>query len=118
MKKPSLFQSFGFALKGIGFLLKSERNFRLECAALLINIILLLILRVSRTDAAIILTLSSGVLSAEMINTALEKLCDRIEPGHDRTIGSIKDISAGAVLLLVSASVVTALLVYPKYLVL
>jgi diacylglycerol kinase (ATP) len=36
---------------------------------------------------------------AEAFNTAIEKLCDRIEPGFDPAIGRIKDVSAGAVLI-------------------
>lgn len=115
MKKPSLFRSLGFALAGICTLLKSERNFRLECVAFLINIFLLVVLRVSPADSAIIIIVCCTVLSAEIVNTALEKLCDRIEPGYNKAIGSIKDISAGAVLLLAVVSVVVALLIYPKY---
>lgn len=44
---------------------------------------------------------------AEAFNTAIEELCDRIEPGFDLVIGRIKDIAAGAVLI---ASLAAALI--------
>ena len=39
------------------------------------------------------------VTAAEAMNTAVERLCDFIEEGHNPRIGIIKDIAAGAVLL-------------------
>ena len=55
------------------------------------------------------------VLAAEGLNTAVEKLCDFIHPGHDDRIGIIKDISAGAVTFAALAAVLVACLIYfPK----
>lgn len=39
------------------------------------------------------------VMSSELFNSAIEKLCDKVEPNHDSAIGYIKDISAASVLL-------------------
>ncbi len=38
------------------------------------------------------------VLTTEIVNTVVERICDEIEPGYDENIGKIKDMSAGAVL--------------------
>lgn len=43
---------------------------------------------------------TAGVLSMELINTALEKICDKIEPKFDPVIGLIKDCAAGAVFMM------------------
>jgi len=37
------------------------------------------------------------VLFAEMMNSAVEALCDFVEEGHNEKIGVIKDIAAAAV---------------------
>jgi diacylglycerol kinase (ATP) len=54
------------------------------------------------------------VLSAEIFNTAIEKICDIIQPDFDQRIG-IKDIAAGAVILLAIAAIIVGVIVYPKY---
>ncbi|SUX44986.1 diacylglycerol kinase family protein [Chryseobacterium indoltheticum] len=94
---------------------RSERNFQLEVIALLINIILIFYLKLSTIDTVLVLIVSFGVLSAEIFNTAIEKICDIIQPEFDKRIGFIKDISAGAVTLMAVASVIVGILVYWKY---
>lgn len=37
------------------------------------------------------------VLVAELLNTALEKLCDHLHPGHHPAIGTVKDLGSAAV---------------------
>ena len=39
------------------------------------------------------------MLSAELMNTALERLCDRQSAGYDRLVKQVKDIAAAAVLV-------------------
>ena len=97
-------------------MLKSERNFQIEVFALLINLFLIVFLKLNTVDAAIILIVSFAVLSLEILNTAIEKVCDIIQPEFDLRIKVIKDISAAAVVLIALASVVVGVLVYWKYL--
>ena len=115
MRKPPVYKSFIHAFRGIFLIVKSERNFQLEFLAFLINLFLIFYLRLSNIDAALILIVSSGVLSAEILNTAIEKICDIIQPDFDKRIGFIKDISAGAVILMAITSVIVGILVYWKY---
>lgn len=63
----------------------------------------------------LILVVSIGVLSAEIFNTAIEKICDMVQPDFDKRIGFIKDISAGATLLMTIGSVIVGVIVYWKY---
>jgi len=48
-------------------------------------------------DFAIVLVASGLMLVAEMVNTAIEALCDFVEAGHNEKIGIIKDIASAAV---------------------
>lgn len=97
-------------------MLKSERNFQLEVLALLINLFLIVYLKLNTTDTAIILIVGFSVLSLEILNTCVEKICDLIKPEYDERIKIIKDIAAGSVLLMAIASVFVGILVYAKYL--
>ena len=40
------------------------------------------------------------LLSAELLNTAIERLCDRITTAHDLPIRDIKDIASAAVFII------------------
>ncbi|QBO59701.1 diacylglycerol kinase family protein [Chryseobacterium salivictor] len=115
MRKPPIYRSFWNAIKGVIWLLKSERNFQIEVLALLINLFLIVYLRVTGFEATIILMVSFSVLSFEILNTCVEKICDIIQPDYDIRIKIIKDISAGAVFLMAVASVITGVLIYAKY---
>ncbi|GAB0156534.1 diacylglycerol kinase family protein [Chryseobacterium sp. Alg-005] len=115
MRKPPVHKSFFNAFKGVFLMLKSERNFQIEVVAFLINLFLVFYLQLSTFDAALILIVSFGVLSAEIFNTAIEKICDIIQPDFDKRIGFIKDISAGAVLLMTIVSLIVGIAVYWKY---
>jgi undecaprenol kinase/diacylglycerol kinase (ATP) len=55
------------------------------------------------------------VISFELINTAIEELCNMIHPEQHPLIKKIKDISAGAVLLAATGSVIASLIIFlPK----
>ena len=96
-------------------MLKSERNFQLEVFALIINLFLIVYFKLNSTDVALILLVCFLVLIAETINTAIEKICDFVEPNFNKKIGLIKDIAAGAVILATLLSIIVGVLVYHKY---
>jgi diacylglycerol kinase (ATP) len=48
-------------------------------------------------DFLVIVVATAMVLSAEMMNSAIEALCDFVETGHNEKIGIIKDIAAAGV---------------------
>lgn len=97
-------------------MLRSERNFQIEVLALIINLLLIVYLKVTELEAALILVVSFSVLSLEILNTCVEKICDIIQPDFDERIKIIKDMAAGSVFLMAMASVVVGVLIYSKYL--
>jgi diacylglycerol kinase len=66
-----------------------------------------LYLHLKASEAALILLCTGLVLSLEMINTSIEKLCDFTCKNSDPIIKQAKDVAAGAVLM---ASVISALI--------
>lgn len=115
MRKPPIHISFFNAFRGVFLMIKNERNFQIEVFCFFINLFLIFYLKLSTIDTIFILLVSSGVLIAEIFNTAIEKICDIVQPEFDQRIGFIKDISAGAVVLMTLLSVVVGILVYWKY---
>lgn len=115
MKKPPIHKSFLNAFRGVFMMIKTERNFQIELLAFFVNLFLIFYFNLSSTDTALVIIASFAVLSAEIFNTAIEKISDIIQPDFDKRIGFIKDIAAGAVLLTAIAAVIVGVLVYWKY---
>lgn len=115
MQKPPIHKSFLNAFRGVAAMIKTERNFQIELLAFFVNLFLIFYLKLSSVDTALILLVSFAVLSAEIFNTAVEKLCDIVQPDFDQRIGFIKDIAAGAVVLMAIASVIVGIIIYQKY---
>lgn len=116
MQKPSFYKSLRFAFKGLIWMIKNERNFQLEMLGFGLNIFLIFLLKLNRLDSIFILILCGFVLVSEILNTAIEKFCDFVEPNFNLKIGIIKDISAGAVLLSTFFAVIIGIFVYWPYL--
>jgi len=92
--------SFGYAFKGIAYLLKNENNIWYQLIAGAIVIGLGGYLEVTLSEWIILIILIGLVLMAEAFNTAIEKLCDIVHPSRHPKIGVVKDLAAGAVLLI------------------
>jgi len=91
-------RSFRCAWRGLTLAARG-RNFRIMLVVALAVIALGVIVGVSGTSWAILLVCIAGVLAGEAMNTAIERLADQIEQRYDQSIGDIKDLAAGAVLL-------------------
>ncbi len=115
MRKPTFIKSVKNAIWGILWILKNERNFQIEIFALLINLVLISILKVEPKDTVLILIVCIMVLSAEIFNTCIEKICDYLKFDYDERIKIIKDLSAGGVFISAFSAVIVGLVVYPKY---
>lgn len=91
-----LFRSFAYALEGLAYAWRVQRNFRLEAYLGLLALLLALGLRV---DPLPVLLLAALVLSLELLNTALEALTDLASPVYHPLAKRAKDTAAAAVLL-------------------
>jgi diacylglycerol kinase (ATP) len=97
LKNRRLLDSFGYALNGIIYCLKTQRNMRIHAAAALVVIIIALTSRLSRTDIIMLSFAISLVLICEMINTAIEKSIDLFTEKYHPLAKIAKDVAAGAV---------------------
>ncbi|HWB64781.1 MAG TPA: diacylglycerol kinase family protein [Chitinophagales bacterium] len=108
MKK--LFKSFGYALKGMFIVLKEQQNMRIHLFAAIVVTVAGIYLGLSAEEWSILALTFGFVLTAEMLNSAIEELVDMISPEVHVQAGKIKDIAAGAVL--VAAIVAAAVGIY------
>ncbi len=108
----SLLRSFRCAFSGIGWALRTQRNLRIHALATVAVVALGLWTGIASWEWCAILGCISLVWAAELLNSALEVLCDRITTEPDEHIRRAKDAAAGAVLVCAILSVVVAALVF------
>lgn len=108
----SLLRSFRCAFAGIGWALRTQRNLRIHALASLCVISLGFWVNLAAWKWCAVLGCVSLVWMAELVNSALEVLCDRITTEPDEHIRRVKDAAAGAVLVCAIISVVVAALVF------
>lgn len=104
MKNRPFILRLGFAVKGIRSAWRSEASFRIQIRMGLAVLVVMVFLKPRPVWWGLIFLAISGVLSAELFNTALEHLTDRLHPKKHPMIAKAKDCAAGAVLLLSIAS--------------
>ena len=99
-RRSSFARSLGYALEGIGFAFRNERNVRIHCILGSIAITVACVLRLPLHQVVLVAVLSLLVLCAELMNTAIESMLD-LHAGEtfDPTVKHIKDIAAGSVLI-------------------
>jgi diacylglycerol kinase (ATP) len=109
-------RSFKYAFRGLWLLIKTEASIKSQLVLGTLISILGLVMDLSVTEW-LFQTLSIGlVLTAESLNTGIEKLCDFVNPDYDKRIGFIKDISAGAVAFAALFALIIGLIIYlPKF---
>lgn len=110
-----LIKSFGYALKGINYCFKTQLNFRIHLLAIVVVVVAGFIFTITNTEWLFVLACCMAVLTAEMLNTAIEKLCDAVIKEQHPLIEIIKDTAAGAVLVSAAGSVMVAAIIFiPK----
>ena len=115
-KANSVFESMGFALRGIFITLKSQLNFRIEVISAIMGFILAMYLRFTYVELAIFVFTVALMLFAEMMNTVNEFIIDAYFGNKYSMLAKMgKDICAGAVFLTSFLSVIIGVLLFaPK----
>ncbi len=107
-------KSVGYALQGLRFALATQVNLRIQGIAAMVCIGLGLLWRISADDWRWAILAIAMVLTAELVNTAFEHLCDVVQPELHASVKAAKDVAAGAVLVTsIAAAVIGALVFWP-----
>jgi diacylglycerol kinase len=103
-----------FAIKGMKIAWRNEPHFRSHVLASAFLIVLSFCLNIAAIEFAIIVLSCGFVIAVEVLNTALEELCDKHTKEHDPHIARIKDLAAAAVLISsIFAAIAQAVILLP-----
>jgi diacylglycerol kinase (ATP) len=97
--RPSVFESFNYAIEGVIHVLRTQRNMRIHFALAVAVLAVAAAVGVAKIELIALLLAIAFVLCAEMINTALEGAIDVATTSFDPMAKLAKDIAAGAVLI-------------------
>jgi diacylglycerol kinase len=110
-------QAVKHASNGLVTFYTTERNGKIQLVVFIIACSLGLFFKINKYEWLALLISSSAVLAAEMINRAIEDICNYIQPNKHEAIKIIKDVMAGAVLLLAIFAVVIGAIIFYPYLI-
>jgi diacylglycerol kinase len=112
-------KAFGYAFNGWKRGLK-ERNVKIHLGFTIGVLYASFLFRISKIELLIVILLIGAVISAELINTAIEEICnivrDKLKLGYSDTTAA-RDLAAGAVLVVAVAAAIIGLIIFvPKVL--
>ena len=113
----SRIRSFRFAVNGLISLFKHEHNSRIHLLATVAAIALGIFLKLNFYEWALLILVIGIIFLAELLNSSIESLADRIENEHNELIMRAKDYGAAAVLISALVSIAVGCLIFiPKLL--
>ena len=98
-------ESFKNAGRGLAYVFKKERNFRIQTMAGSFALLLVWFLPLRAWEAIMVLTM-------ELLNTALENFTDLFKPRVHPYVGTIKDIMAAAVLVTSFGALIIGIIIF------
>lgn len=111
------YNSFRFAFRGINAAVRSEPHMRLHVLSAIVVVVLGATFGVSKTEWCLLAASIGFVITAEIINTAIETVVNLVSPHYNPLAGKAKDLAAGAVLMAaVTAAVVGSIIFLPYFL--
>lgn len=109
--------AFGFAFSGLLAAFKSEINLQLQLIIAVFVIGAGFYFSILKEEWIAILLCIAIVITLEMFNSAIEKLCDLYTKEQNQKIKYIKDVCAGAVLFAAVLAAIIGCLVFWPYVV-
>jgi undecaprenol kinase len=111
-KTIPMLKSFSYAVTGIVTAVKSERNMKVHLIASILVLGCSFFFSLSRIEWLFILFAIGGMLSLELLNTAVERVVDLITIEQHPLAKQAKDIAAGAVFIYAILSVFIGIMVF------
>ena len=99
-----LLRALKFAVKGILYTIKNERNMRIHTTVAFYVLIFSVICNLKPWEYIAVIISISIVITAEMFNSAIESIIDLCSEQYNPIAKAAKDIAAGGVLVLASAA--------------
>jgi diacylglycerol kinase (ATP) len=107
-----LYKSFGYAVRGVVVLLRTQANARIHAIAAIIVAAAGWFFGITGGEWCAVIGAVGLVLTAEGINTAIEAAVDLASPERHPLAERAKDVAAGAVLLASLAAAIIGFIVF------
>ena len=107
-----LIKSFRYAINGMVFCVRHERNMRIHIIAMIYVAYFAQFYELSRSEIILLIIVCALVMMTEMINTAIEVVIDKVSPQYSPLAKVGKDVAAGAVFLSAVMAVVVGILLF------
>ena len=107
----SLLRSFGFALEGVSYLIRTQRSAQIE---IVIGVVVALVgawLGIGTIEWAVLVLAMALVLALEALNTAIELAVTLASPQRHPLAKAAKDVAAAMVLIAAVGSVIVGAIV-------
>lgn len=108
-------KSFTYAFEGLATFFKTQHNAWIHVVAGVFALALGFLFSITSNEWCWIVMAIAMVFITEMLNTAIEFLCDMISTEIHPQIKKVKDVSAAAVLIAATAAVVIGLMIFRPY---
>lgn len=112
----SLVAAFGYALAGIWYLVRTQRNAQIHLLVGACAMALGAVVGLSRWEWLGLVLVSALVLAAEGVNTAIEAAVDVATSARHPLAKVAKDVAAGTVLICATAAVIVGCIVFLPHL--
>lgn len=110
-----MIRTFAFAVKGISYGFRTQKNLRIQLAIFLVVLASAYALGFSMEEYMVLILCATLVFAVEMINTSIEVLVDLVSPEWNDKAGKVKDIAAGAVLIISIGVAVIGILLFARH---
>ena len=114
-RKRTFLHSLNKAVEGFIHVVRHERNMRIHFFIAFCILLVAVFVGMQRTDWLILCFATCLVLMAEMINTAIEEILNLLHPKYHPTVGLVKDISAGMVLVAAVNALILGFFIFSRY---
>ena len=105
--KYNFFKNTSYALKGLIDLIKTETSFKIELIITIILLPVIIFVDATLTNKALMFISLMGMILAETINSAIERVVDLVTLEHHHMAGRAKDVGSAIVFLSIFIFVVT-----------
>lgn len=110
-------KSFSYAFAGLKVLFKEEHNARIHAVASLLVVAAGILFHITAGEWITVVLCIGMVVSAEIVNSSIERCADFVKQERDDRKRDIKDLGAAAVLVCAIAAAVVGCIIFIPYLI-
>ena len=105
--KYNFFKNSTYALKGLIDLIKNETSFKIELIITLLLVPVIIFIDTTLTNKALMFISLMGMILAETINSAIERVVDLVTLEHHDMAGRAKDVGSAIVFISIFIFLIT-----------